>query len=111
MNTRKFSNIQEKTVAKLANGKKHINSGATPFIKGDVSTKNILIECKTTLNQKESFSIKKEWLDKLKKEAFAMNKDYFSLAFNFAPGGENYFIINENFFKNIVLLMEDQNGN
>ena len=107
MNTRKYSNLQESRVAKLAGAKKHPNSGATPFIKGDVSTNNILIECKTTLTNKNSFAIKKEWLEKIKKESFAMNKPYFALAFNFGPKEENYFIINENFFKNIVLLMED----
>lgn len=111
MNTRKYSSLQEKQVAKLTGGKKHVNSGATTFIKGDVSTENILIECKTSLSSKTSFSIKKEWLEKTKKEAFAMNKDYFSLAFNFGPKEENYFIINEHFFKNMLLLMEDQNGN
>lgn len=111
MNTRQFSNKQEKAVAKLINGKKHANSGATAFIKGDVSSDDVLIECKTTLTKKDSFSIKKEWLTKLKKESFAMNKSYFALAFNFAPGEENYFIVNENFFKNIIMILEGKNGN
>lgn len=101
MNTRKYSNEQEKTVAKNLKGKKVINSGATKYAKGDVSTKNFLIECKTAVTEKESFSIKKEWITEIKEEAFAMNKEKWAIVFNFGglENKENYYIISEKDFK------------
>ena len=45
--TRWYSNRQEKKVAKAVNGKQTANSGATAFQKGDVTTNDWLIECKT----------------------------------------------------------------
>lgn len=95
--TRFYSNKQEKTVAKAVNGKQVANSGATPISKGDVRTDNWLIECKTSTTRKQSFSIKKEWLEKNKEEAFAMNKLYSALAFDFGIG-HNYYIVDEKTF-------------
>lgn len=40
MNTRKYSNLQERRIAKKLQGKKQLNSGATMFAKGDVITDN-----------------------------------------------------------------------
>ena len=95
--TRWHSNKQEKAVAKAVNGKQVTNSGATDFKKGDVTTDSWLIECKTTTTVKKSFSIKQEWLDKNKEEAFAMNKEYNALAFDFGTGN-NYYIVDERTF-------------
>lgn len=100
--TRFFSNRQEKAVAKAVGGKQVANSGATAFSKGDVRTADWLIECKTTTTEKKSFSIKKDWLDKNREEAFAMNKDYNALAFDFGDG-RNYYIVDE---KTFVLMKE-----
>lgn len=104
MNTRKFSKAQESRVAKNLKGKKQANSGATPFFKGDVVTDDFCIECKTAVTEKQSMSIKADWIEKLKEEAFAMNKPYWAVAFNF--GGlnnkENFYIINEQLFKELV---------
>lgn len=102
--TRFYSNKQEKKVAKAIGGKQTANSGATLFSKGDVVTDKILVECKTCVEDKKSFSIKKEWLDKNKEEAFAMNKPYSALVFNFGPNSENYYIVDEKMF---LLLKED----
>ena len=95
--TRFYSNRQEKAVAKAVGGKQVSNSGATAFSKGDVRTADWLIECKTCTTEKKSFSIKKEWLEKNKEEAFAMNKDYSALAFDFGDGN-NYYIVDEKTF-------------
>lgn len=108
MNTRKYSDIQEKHVAKVLNGKKNANSGATAFIKGDVQLDKFLIECKTVTKKKSSVSIKEEWLDKLKKEAFSMNKPYSMLAFNFEPNGKNFYILDEKFIYYIVQLLNEE---
>ena len=108
MNMRAFSKKQENKVAKLVNGKVVANSGATAFNKGDVKTERILLECKTCAKEKDSFSIKKEWLVKNKNEAFAMGKYYSVLAFDFG-GPENYFIIDQNLFKKLLNYIEEEN--
>ena len=102
MNTRKFAKRQEQTLAQLLNAKRQANSGATPFAKGDVKGSRFLIECKTCIEDKKSFSIKKEWLEKNKEEAFAMGREYAALAFNFGPGQINYFIVDEKTFKELI---------
>ena len=104
--TRFYSNKQEKKVAKAIGGKQVANSGATPFHKGDVTTDSWLIECKTCTEDKKSFSIKKEWIDKNKEEAFAMRKPYQAIAFNFGPSSDNYYIIDERLFKILKEVLE-----
>lgn len=106
--TRFYSDKQEKHIAKVTRGKQTANSGATAFSKGDVRTDQFLIEAKTCVSEKQSFSIKKEWLLKNEEERFAMGKDYSALAFNFGDD-ENYYIISEKLFvKLITLLKEDE---
>lgn len=106
--TRWHSNKQEKQVAKAVHGKQVANSGATALSKGDVRTKDWLIECKTSTTPKQSFSIKKEWLEKNKEEAFAMNKLYNALAFNFGTGN-NYYIVDEKTFIQMKEALESGN--
>lgn len=94
-----YSKNQEDRVAKIIGGKRTANSGATPFQKGDVQTNDFLIECKTCIEEKKSFSIKHEWLKKLKLEARGMGRGHYALLFNY--GGyesENYCIISEKDF-------------
>ena len=104
--TRQASDNQEKQIAKLLNGKVQSNSGGCKFGGGDVHTKQFFIEAKTTLKEKTSFSIKKEWIAKAKEQAFEQNKPYHSLAFQFEPDGENYFIINEKLMQQLIELTE-----
>lgn len=107
--TRYYSSQQEKYIAKTLNGKLQSNSGATLFNKGDVITKDWLFEAKTCMTEKQSFSIKKDWLDKLKSESFAMNKEFYALIFNFGIKNEqNYYILNEKTFKQILSLLEER---
>lgn len=105
--TRFYSDRQEKQIVKKIGGKQTSNSGATSFSKGDIRTKQFLIEAKTVTKSKDSFSIKKFWLLKNKEEAFAMNKPYNALAFNFGPDEENYYIIDEKLFKELVKYKEE----
>ena len=107
--TRFYSNKQEKKVAKVLNGKQVANSGATKFNKGDVVTDNWLIECKTCTKEKRSFTIKEDWLIKNKEEAFDMGKDYNALAFNFGPDTQNYYVIDEYTFKELISKEEENN--
>lgn len=78
-------------------------------INGDVVNENWLFEAKTCMTEKQSFSIKKEWLDKLRQESFAMNKEFSALVFNFGiKNSENFYILNERDFKQILLLLKEK---
>ncbi len=108
--TRAYSDIQEKSVCKALNATQTPNSGAGLFYKGDCvnSSASILIECKTCMKEKDSFSIKKEWLIKNKEEAFSRRLSNHCLAFNFGPNEDNYYIINEKLMKYLVNKLEEE---
>lgn len=106
--TRFYSSQQEKKVSKNINGKLQANSGATLFSKGDIISKDWLFECKTCMKLQNSFSIKQEWLYKLKDEQFAMNKDFSALVFNFGNMNENYYILTEKDFVQILHLLKEK---
>jgi len=106
--TRYFSRKQEDSVAKAVGGKRTANSGATMFSKGDVKAKQFLIECKTCMTAKQSFSIKKEWLEKNQEEAFSTGKQFSALAFNFGPNMPNYYIIDEKTFKKFLRYLDEE---
>lgn len=107
--TRYYSSQQEKQIAKKHKGHCQANSGATLFRKGDVINDDWLFEAKTCMQEKQSFSIKLEWLEKLKQESFAMNREFFALIFNFGiKNGENFYILNERVFKQIIKLIEEK---
>ena len=105
--TRFYSKKQENAVAKQVGGKRVANSGATSFRKGDVTTDNFLIECKTCEKEKASFSIKREWLIKNREEAFAMGKSYSALAFDYGDA-KRYYIIDEKLFKQLVNFLTEE---
>ena len=107
MDTREFSSRQEHRIAKKLGGKVVANSGATKFNKGDVVVNNILVECKTAVSPKESFSIKKEWLKKNKEEAFEMGLRYSMLAIDFGSA-DDYFIINKELAVKLVELLSEE---
>lgn len=95
--TRYYSDMQEKAVSKLLGGQQVSNSGAGLFCKSDVIVKSasLAVECKTSVKEKDSFTVKKSWVKKNKDECFQNRMAYTALAFNFGPGQENYFMINE----------------
>ena len=105
--TRFYSKKQETRVAKDLDGKRTANSGATPWVKGDVLTENFLIECKTATTQKQSFSIPKKWLQSLPEEAFADGKPYWALAFDYGDGNE-YYVIDKKLFKQFKEFLESE---
>lgn len=101
--TRFYSSNMEKKVAKTLGGKTVPNSGAAKFVGGDITVNNLfLIECKTCIDEKKSFAIKREWLTKNKEEAFETGKDYSALCFNYGDNSENYYVIDERLFKMLV---------
>ena len=106
--TRFYSNKQEKVVAKKVGGKQVANSGATAFSKGDVLTDEWLIECKTCMQEKKSFAIRKEWLLKNREEAFAMGRPYSTLCFDFGNNGDRYYIVDERTFIKMQEALQNQ---
>lgn len=102
--TRYYSKKQEEAVAKAVGGRRTPNSGATDFGgKSDVDITNLFnIECKTKTSNSESISIKKEWLLKNKREATFDGNPYSAIAFNFGPDSNNYYIIEEYLFLELI---------
>lgn len=107
--TRYYSERQEKEVSNIVRGTVQSNSGAGKFQKGDIVNKNasLLVECKCTLSEKDSFSIKKEWLSKNLLESKQMRLSNNCLAFNFGPSTPNYFVIDEKLMKYLVGKLEE----
>lgn len=107
--TRFFSQKQEASVAKALGGTVNSNSGAGLYNKSDVVVKeaSLSIECKTCMKDQTSFSIKKDWLEKHRNEAFAMRLQNDCLAFNFGPNQPNYYIINESLMQQLVEYLEE----
>lgn len=107
MTTRDYSDKQEKHIAKVTGGKVQSNSGGTKFGGGDVHTDKFLIEAKTSMSVKQSFSIKKDWMKKLQEQTFEQGKECGVLAFQFEPVGDNYYIISEDLFLELLQKMEE----
>ena len=89
------SSEQEEFVAKFVGGKRTPRSGAGIHIKGDVYDDISLFECKTSMVEKDSFTVKREWLDKIQKERFEDRKRFAFLVQNFGGRGDvdNYVIM------------------
>lgn len=96
------SNIQEREVADKLGGAVTSASGASKFSGGDVETLNLLVECKTVTTPRTSFSIKQEWLDKVREQAFEQGKDLSALVFRFSPTGSDYVILDIDTFKELL---------
>lgn len=92
--TKYWSSRQEAYIAKILNGYTQPGSGAGKFKKSDVNANSFLVECKTATSAKNQFTIKKEWLDKLKFESLMNHKENFALAFNFGAESQNNFFYN-----------------
>lgn len=111
--TRFYSDMQEKRVVNKIGGRQTANSGAGRFQKGDVqiNSASMLIECKTPTTKKDSFSIKKEWIDKNKEEAHQSQLLHTAIAITFEPDTENYFLIDEKLMSFLVQKLEQEEEN
>ena len=108
--TRFYSSAQEKKVAKAVSGVRTPNSGATKFKKGDISTDQFLIECKTLTDNRKSMTIQKDWLEKNEEEAFAMGKPYSALCFDYGPDSKTrYYVIPEKLFIRLQQFLKEEN--
>lgn len=111
--TRYFSDKQELSICKSLGASKQPNSGAGKFRKGDCfhQEASLLIEAKCNMTEKESFSVKKDWIIKNKQECLAQRLSNSCIAFNFGPDQENYFVINERLMKFLVEKLIEDNKN
>ena len=100
--TRFYSTKQEKKIAKSIDGKRSANSGASTWQKSDVTNDLFAIEAKTHTEHREQFTIKRDWIEKNKEEAFQMGKRYSALAIQFGPDEENYYVIEEKLFLELL---------
>lgn len=91
---KKKSIEQEERVARLFNGKRVVQSGGGKWSKGDVLSDYFLVECKTSMTESSSYSIKKEILKKADEERREMKKDFYALAFTFGDN-EDFFVVNK----------------
>ena len=109
--TRAYSDAHEKSVCKSLNAIQQPSSGSGHFRKGDVVQEqaSMLIECKTCMSEKDSFSIKKEWITKNKGEAFMQRLSNHCVAFNFGPAQPNYYVIDEGLMKLLIEKLEEEN--
>lgn len=109
--TRYYSDKHEKSVCLALGAKQQSNSGAGKFNKGDVVIPDagMLIECKTSMSEKQSVSIKKEWIEKNKSEGFSIRMPNNAVCFNFGPETSNYYVINEKLMKFLIeKLLEEE---
>lgn len=97
--TRYYSKRQEDAIAKSVGGKRTPNSGATPTVKGDVVARNFLIEAKTHVRPTDSFTIKREWIEKNREESFQMGRRHSALAIDFGDGEQHYLISDRDFIE------------
>lgn len=74
-----------------------IASGATPFLKGDVISGKFFVEAKTKMQESKSISVKKEWMDKARAQAFSTGKEGYSVAISFGDG-KDYYILEDTTF-------------
>lgn len=110
--TRTASDTQENRIVKKLGGTRSSNSGAGKFRKGDVHIReaNLLVECKTCLTEKDSFSIKKEWIIKNKEEAFQNRLGNTAIAFNFYyDDATDYYVIDDKLMKYLVEKLKEDN--
>lgn len=105
--TRYYSTKQEEHIVKVLGGRQTSNSGAGRWDKSDVIVGNVLIEAKTLMTPQISHSVKKAWIDTLKENAFAVNKNW-ALAFNFGPEEENFYVISEDLMKRVVEMLNKE---
>ena len=108
--TRYYSDAHELSICKALDGRRQPNSGGGKFKKGDIDVPscNMLIEAKTTMTAKDSVSIKKEWIEKNRQEAFSTRHSSSAICFNFGPDSDNYYVIDEKLMKYLCSKLSEE---
>jgi hypothetical protein len=89
------------------------NSGAG-IVKGDEEIRGLMSimeelkqQDKTLAKGKKTFSIQKEWLEKLNREANAANKEFWYLKFSYADDNKCYIAVEEDMVMSMVYTMSE----
>lgn len=93
---------QENRIAKIFGGQRTPRSGGGAWKLGDVTTDDMLFECKTTVKPSLSYSVNKAVLDKANQERAEMHKDYYALAFTLGENFEDYFVLDKRTMKDFI---------
>lgn len=95
--------VQTEYVADFLGIKMTPRSGGTIYAKSDAQSDIALFECKTYMEKRESFTVKKEWLVKMDQERFQDRKRYAFLVQNFGGAGseDNHVIMSLSAFKEL----------
>ena len=105
----KQSKAHENRLAKLVNGQRNAASGAFWSRKGDVRSKDLLIEHKWT--GKKSFTMKSDVLEKIVTEAILDGR---TPVLGFSLNNENYVVLTEDDFleirQSMLDLLEERTG-
>lgn len=75
---------------------------------GDLQDTHWVIEAKTCMEPKKSFSIRKDWLTTLREEMYASKKDYRALCFDFGDEKDRYYILDEDTFSYVKELLDKE---
>lgn len=109
--TRYCSSIQEQRVANKLGGYFLTSSGSSRFFKSDVrvDSASMSIECKTSMTPKNSFSIKKAWIEKHYQEAFANRLDNTAIAFSFCfDDKEDFYVIDDKLMRFLIEKLKEE---
>ena len=109
--TRYASETQEDRIADKLEGRVCPNSGAGRFFKSDVRVDNasLSVECKTSMTPKDSFSIKKAWIEKHYEEAFSNRLSNTAIAFSFCfDDKKDYYVIDDRLMKFLVEKLKEE---
>lgn len=97
---------QEERVARLFNGKRTPQSGGGKFILGDVLAEDFLVECKTSVTVKDSYSVRRDVLNKADEQRREMGKSFYALAFSFGDE-EDFFVLNKKAMEYFLSLQQE----
>ena len=108
--TRYYSDKSEKQGAKTLGMKQQPNSGATPFMKGDLIDKYTLLDDKTVTKVQQSISLKKSWFEKIKEEMFSMGRRFCGIRFNYGDPRKSYVALPEDDFNELYKAWKELYG-
>lgn len=95
---------QENRIAKLFKASPTPQSGGGKWKKGDILSADYLIECKTTVEPKLTYSVKKSDIDKARHESREMGKKNFIFAFTMGENFDDYFVVDDKFMRDYLEL-------
>lgn len=106
MEAKEASIKQENRIARMFGGKRTPQSGGGKFVLGDVISDEFLVECKTTITERETYPVRKEVLRKADEQRKEMGKEFYALAFTFGTD-EDFFVLDRRTMRYLLSCMEE----